>query len=225
MLGASRRESAVAVRGGRGDAAAEGREQLLRHRVRGHADGDGVLAARHGVVNVGGASHHHGERSRPEALREHHGRVRHFPHPARQEARAVEMHDHRMIARPALRLEDLADRGRVLRVGAQPVDRLRRKSNELAVAQRLHGGLDLDLGSSDHSNHDDADSSKAGRSFPRPNQALHFDDSLGRASTPAAVPRPAGGRPQKLVGRPVMLVELQGDHVRRIVPGDRGQSQ
>ena len=59
----------VAVGGRRGDAAAEGGQQLLRHRVRRHADGDGVLAAGDDVVHVAGARQHHGQRSRPERAR------------------------------------------------------------------------------------------------------------------------------------------------------------
>jgi hypothetical protein len=143
-----------------GAAIAECRQQLLRHRMRGHADGDGVLSARDGVMNIGGARHDHGERTGPEALRQTGRRLRDLPHPAMQVARAIEMHDDRVVARPALGRENLAHRGGILRIGAEAVDRLGRKGDQLAVAQRLHGGLDLDLGCPDDSNHDGANSSK-----------------------------------------------------------------
>src|SRR6202023_2422896 len=73
--------------------------------------------------------------------------------PAVQEARAVEVNDHRMVRRTSLRLENLHYGGRVLGVCAEAIDGLGRKCHELAVAQRLHGALDLDLGSSDDTNH------------------------------------------------------------------------
>jgi len=58
-----------------------------------------------------------------------------------------------MAGRTAFELEDAPHRGRVLRVGAESIDGLGREGDELTVAQRLHGSLDLDLGSSDDTNH------------------------------------------------------------------------
>ena len=54
MLGLGRAQAPVAIGGWRGDAAAEGIQQLLRHRVRRHADADAVLAAGDDVVDVVG---------------------------------------------------------------------------------------------------------------------------------------------------------------------------
>src|SRR4029077_18131331 len=93
------------------------------------------------------------ERSRPEDLGEPHGALRNIAHPSVQVARAVEVHDHRVMRGATFHLEDPAHGGWILRVGAQAVDGLRWKGNELAVAQRLHGGLDLDLGGSDDADH------------------------------------------------------------------------
>ena len=84
-----------------------------------------------------------------------------------QEARAIEMNDDGMSRRPPLSLENLSDRSRVLRVRAQPVDRLGGKGHELAVAQCLHGCLDLDLGCSDDTDHSDVNSSKLRAAYDR----------------------------------------------------------
>jgi hypothetical protein len=70
-----------------------------------------------------------------------------------QEPGAVQVDDDRVGRRAPLHFEDFPDRGRVLRVRPQPIDRLGGKSHELAVAQGLHGGLDFDLGSSDDADH------------------------------------------------------------------------
>ena len=49
------------------------------------------------------------------------------------------------VGRPAFRRKDLVHGGGVLRVRAQPVYGLGRKRDQLAVAQSLHGGVDLNL--------------------------------------------------------------------------------
>ena len=95
------------------------------------------------------ARQYHRERTGPEALGKPRRGVRNFAHPAMQEARTVKVHDHRMGHRPALGLKYLTHRGRALRIGAKSVNRFRRKSDEIAVAQCLHGGLDLHLTRSD----------------------------------------------------------------------------
>ena len=77
-----------------------------------------------------------------------------------QEARTVQVNNDRMVRRPPFRLEDLPYCRRVLRVGAQPINSLGGKGHELTVPQRLDGGLDLDLCSSDDANHSGNDSSK-----------------------------------------------------------------
>ena len=121
--------------------------------MRRNTDGNRFLPAGHNVVNVGRAWQNHGERSRPESLRQLVRRLRHLADPAMQEARGIQMNDDRVIGWPALRGEDLAYRRRVLRICPQPIDRFGRECDELAVAQGLYGGLDLDLGSSDNSHH------------------------------------------------------------------------
>src|SRR5579864_4295434 len=129
--------------------------------MRRYTDCDGVLPTGDHVVHVGRAPHHHGERSRPESLGEPRGALWNLAHPAMQVTRAVEVDDHRMVGRTLLELEDPAHGGRILRVGAESVDGLGRKSHELTVAQRLHGSFDLDLGGSDDTDHKmDSDSIK-----------------------------------------------------------------
>ena len=139
MLGARRADVPVAVGRRRGDAAAEGRQQLLRHRMRGHAHGDACpgrrsrgrarLGAR-GSTSVSGP----GQKRSRQLLARPGGTSR---TQRVQEARAVEVHDQRVRRRPALELEDLAHRGGVLRVGAEAIDGLGRKRDQFAVAQRV----------------------------------------------------------------------------------------
>ncbi len=112
VLRPGRAQAPVLVRRRRGDAAAERGEQLLRHRMRGHADGHRVLPAGDDVVHVRAALHHHRERTRPELLGELRRDLRHFRHPAVQEARRIEMHDDRMGLRPPFGFENLGDRRR-----------------------------------------------------------------------------------------------------------------
>src|SRR6185437_12188898 len=96
MLRACGREPSVTVRRRCGDSATKRGEQLLRHGVRGHSYCNGVLSARHDVMNIGGPWHHHGHRTWPEAFRKFCCGLRHFAHPATQEPRTVQMHNDRM---------------------------------------------------------------------------------------------------------------------------------
>src|SRR5580658_163602 len=84
-----------------------------------------------------------------------------------QKARAVEVNNDGVRRRPPLSLENLPNCGRVLRVSAQPINRLGRKGHELAVAQCLHGCLDLDLGSSYDADHSGMNSSKPRAAYDR----------------------------------------------------------
>jgi hypothetical protein len=70
-----------------------------------------------------------------------------------QKAWAIQVNDDGMVHRPPLSCKDLAHRRRVLGIGPEPVHGFGGKCHELTVAQRLHGSLYLNLGSSDNSNH------------------------------------------------------------------------
>ncbi len=63
------------------------------------------------------------------------------------------MDDHRVIGRTLLELEDAAHGRRILGVGAEPVDRFRRKRDQLAVTQRGDGVFQLYEGCSNDSDH------------------------------------------------------------------------
>ena len=52
------------------------------------------------------------------------------------------MHDQRIEARPLFRREDLGDSGRVQRIGAEPIDGLGRKRDDIAPRKRLRGLFD-----------------------------------------------------------------------------------
>ncbi len=121
--------------------------------MRGHANGHGVLAAGHDVVNVRPTLHHDGERPGPELLRELRRNLGHFSDPAVEKPRRIEMHDDGMGPRTPLGLENLRDRRRILRIRAEAVDGFSGESHELTVAQGLHGSFDLDLRCTDDADH------------------------------------------------------------------------
>ena len=102
MFGLGRTQSPIAIGGGRGDAAAEGVQQLLRHGMRGHPDADAVLAAGDDVIDVVGLGQDQRQGPGPEFGGQCFGNRRHRGNPAMQVARIVQMHDHRMIGRTAL---------------------------------------------------------------------------------------------------------------------------
>ena len=64
-----------------------------------------------------------------------------------------EVHDQGVRSRSALEREDLLHGGGVLRVGAQPVDRLGRKCHDLATTQSLHGRVQFKRCRPDRSGH------------------------------------------------------------------------
>ena len=167
VLGAGRTHAAKSIGRRRGDAATESRQQLLRHGMRGHADGDGILAAGNHVVHVFRAQQHHGQRPRPESRREFAGIFGHVACPAMQVLGVVEVDDDRVVRRAFLELENAAHRRRVLRVGAKSVDRFGRKRHELAIAQRGDGIFQLYRGSSNDSDHATDCTGKAWSGLPR----------------------------------------------------------
>jgi hypothetical protein len=54
-----------------------------------------------------------------------------------------QMHDQRVIGRPALGAENPADGGRVLRTGGQAVHGFGRQCHQLAIAQQAGRALDV----------------------------------------------------------------------------------
>src|SRR5579871_2588547 len=121
--------------------------------MRRYADTNRVLATRHNIVNVSRARQDHRERARPKSFRQLVRGFRNLSNPTMHESGTVQMNNHWMVRRPPLRGKDLTNRCRVRRIGPESVDRFRGKCNELTVAQRLHGSLNLNLSSSDNSNH------------------------------------------------------------------------
>ncbi|ABA51112.1 hypothetical protein BURPS1710b_1002 [Burkholderia pseudomallei 1710b] len=138
VLRGGRAHVAEAVRRRRGDAAVpaaprvERAQQRLRDRMRRTAQADRVLPAAHRVRNVRGALQDQRERAGPERVDQllRVGGQRFDPITGIAARR--EMDDHRMVRRPPFRRVDARDGGRVLRVGAEPVDGLGRKRDELA---------------------------------------------------------------------------------------------
>ena len=141
VLRGRRRHVAEAIRRRRRDAvpaaSANAREQRARDRMRRHAQADAVLAAGDDVVDVRGARQDQRQRPGPERARE---RARAGSGTSRAHAStsaaSAQVDDQRMIGRAALGREDpRARRPRFAGVGAEPVDGLGRKRDELALAQ------------------------------------------------------------------------------------------
>jgi hypothetical protein len=140
---AGRADAAVAVRGGCRDAAAEGREQRARNRMRGRAQGDARLPARHRRGNARGLRQHQRQRTGPEGLGEARGRLGQLGRPVARGGEAAQVHDQRVRRRPALGREDARDRGGIRRVRPEAVHGFRRECDELARVQQGDGFLDL----------------------------------------------------------------------------------
>src|SRR5436190_2671059 len=138
-----RRHPAEAIRRGRGDAAAELRQQLMRHRMSRHAHADVVLAAGDEVLRQRRAPEDQGERTGPELARELARRVRYIACPGESARRAVEVHDDRVLGRTALHGIELRYGGRTGCVGAQAVNRFGGKCDQPAAPKNFHGAPDL----------------------------------------------------------------------------------
>ena len=110
VLSRGRADAPEAVGGRRGDSTAEGPQQRLRYRVRGHSQANRVLTAGHLVDDVLRTLENERQRTRPEMLGERARSWRHLARPLRQRRRRGQMHDQRMIGRPALGCEDATHR-------------------------------------------------------------------------------------------------------------------
>ncbi len=128
---------------------AEGPQQRLGDRVRRHAQPHAVLTAGHDVQNALRPLENHGERTGPEFLRQLHRRVGDLARPHRQRIGIGEVHDQRVVRRPAFRLEDARHRLRIGGVGTQAVHGLGGKRDEPPSAQRLGGTFDIQGGGRD----------------------------------------------------------------------------
>lgn len=143
VVGGGGADAAEAVGRGRGDAGAEGAQQLERHRMIGHPQPDGVLAAGDEVWNALVLLEDQGERAGPEGPREGDGVLGDFPRPGHDLPGVGQVHDQGVVRRAALGGEDLGDGVRVEGVGAEAVHRLGGQRDKLALAQQLDGALDV----------------------------------------------------------------------------------
>ena len=138
--GRRRADPAEGIRRRGGDAPTCTGQQLLRHRVGGRAQADGVPAAGHGVEHPRGARQQHGERSWPARGGEQFGRRRNLGGPRIELVGAPDVHDEGVTDRPALHGEDPGDRGVVVGVGAEAVHRLGRDCHQAAADEALDRG-------------------------------------------------------------------------------------
>ena len=105
MLGGGRADMAEFIGRRRGDttrAPLEGAQQRLRHRMRRTTDADRILAAGDGVGNMGGPLQDQAQGTGPERGDQLARLVRYGRSPVSKISLGRDMHDHRMIGRPAL---------------------------------------------------------------------------------------------------------------------------
>ena len=129
-----------AVAAGGGDGTACRADQRPRNRMGRHAHG-------HGVQSAGGAQGHavglrEDQRQRPRPVRDHQragggGELHRDQRP--QFLHVIDVHDQRIVAGAALRLEDGGHGLRVQRVRAQPVHRFGGDAHQLALTDQLCG--------------------------------------------------------------------------------------
>ena len=88
----------------------------------------------------------HGQRPRPEPLRQTVGRLRYLPAVPLQPVRPRDVQDQGVVLGAALGLKDPAHRSGVQPVGPQAVHRLGGDAHQAAGAEQVRGGLDVLLG-------------------------------------------------------------------------------
>ncbi len=143
MFGQGRADPPRSVGAGCGDGKTGLGEQRARHRMRRRPERDRVEACadEFGDLAILRPRQHQRQRPRPEGFRElsrndiDHGMRFRLLQPQH-------MHDQRIEARPLFRREDLGDSGCVQRIGAEPIDSLGRKRDDIAARKRLRGLLD-----------------------------------------------------------------------------------
>ena len=103
-----------------------------------HAQGDRLLSAGDGERRLALAQHDR-QRPRPKAFDQHMRGRRHVDRVAFEMRRARQVHDQRMIERPALDRIYAPHRGRVAHVGRESVDRFGRECDHAAGAEQTRG--------------------------------------------------------------------------------------
>ena len=134
---------AGAVRRGRDDGAAEGGEQCVRDRMRGHAHRDGVEPGQRkiGDIAIRLFGEHERQRPGPECSRQLFGRAGEDAGGARRVG-AGNVRDQRIEGRPPLGRIETCNGLAVTGIGTQPVDRLGRKRDQPAGRKAAHRGFD-----------------------------------------------------------------------------------
>ncbi len=121
-------------------------QQFKRHRMAGHAQADGILAAGHGIGHPGLLLQDQGQRAGPEGFHQFPGDSGHLLGPMVDGIVAGQMDDQRVVGRPALGGEDLGHRRRVGGIRPQAVDRLGRDGDQFAGDQQVDGALIIRVG-------------------------------------------------------------------------------
>ena len=114
-----------------------GRQNGPANRVGWTAHPHGVQPGGHHVGHHAFPPEHHGQRPRPEALRQGVGRVRNVPAVAFQPVRRGDVQNQRVVLGPPLGREDVAHGVRVQAIGPQAVHRLCGDAQQAAPAENL----------------------------------------------------------------------------------------
>ncbi len=139
VFGGGRADASETIRRRRRNRAAEARENGARERMIDRAQRDRRLSAGDVERNFLRLAQHDRQRPGPERRGEFVRRVRHVDGVAFEQLRARQVHDQRVIERPAFDRVDAAHGGRVRHVGRETVDRLRRKRDHAAGLQEPRG--------------------------------------------------------------------------------------
>ena len=134
--------SAASVGARRGNRAARRANQPARVGVGGQANAHRVQPRAHRIGDAVRLGQNQRHRPRPERLHQLPRGRGNRAHQRRNLFRAGDMRNQRVILRTPLRFKNLGDRARVQRVRAQPVDRLRRETDKLALADELRAQRD-----------------------------------------------------------------------------------
>ena len=206
----------------RGERAAEAGEEALRQRVPRHPQrhageaGGGAL----GETGVGAARQHQRQRAGPEAGGQRAGL-------GREDGEALgggevgDVDDERVERGPPLGGEDAGHGAVAQRVGAEAVDGLGRKGDELARAQEARGGAEAALGSGK----DDGVPLGHRRCLDRPPPGVNCASTLwGRAGPPKVAPRAlSGGMPWPIARRSARCFSKGRSRSMRATSPDAGR--
>ena len=137
-VGARRRNGAARIVG----LPAKRVQQRLGPRMRWASQAHRWLRAGELIVRTRASRDHQRQRARPKAIGQLARSRRKLARPDGRRLQVRHVHDHRMIGRTSLGLEDRPDRKDVIGVGSESVNRFGRERDELSIPQHTGGARD-----------------------------------------------------------------------------------